>query len=416
MAQGLRSRHGQAGRAAAVYFRIQAPPGAAGGEDQHAAISAATGAIPSPMPSGTRDDDCHRPLRAVAHRPAACRQCPHRAAELAVRAKRWAANSCCGSTTPMRRVPTKAFEEAIYRDLAWLGLTHDGTDRQINRLTHLQHRFLPAAGGGPHLSLLRNRSRTGAPALACWRRASCRRSTTAPRWIPPTSAQWEAEGRKPHWRFKLSRSKVQLDRSGARAGGDRHRHHVRSGAGARGRRLSLYPAVGGRRYRHGHQPCGARRGSCHQHRRRRSKSSKRWARPCPRFAHFPLLVGAGGEALSQAAGFAVAGTACARTASSRWRWRPISPRSAPPIRSSRACRWANWPAEFDFAKIGRAPAHFVPEELDGAERQDAAHRCPTSAVAPRCAAGCEAFWDAIKPNLTKLSRRRRTGAAGRPAR
>ena len=29
---------------------------------------------------------------------------------------------------------TKAFEEAIYRDLGWLGLVHDATDRQINRL------------------------------------------------------------------------------------------------------------------------------------------------------------------------------------------------------------------------------------------------------------------------------------------
>jgi glutamyl-tRNA synthetase len=29
---------------------------------------------------------------------------------------------------------TKAFEEAIYRDLDWLGLRHDLADRQINRL------------------------------------------------------------------------------------------------------------------------------------------------------------------------------------------------------------------------------------------------------------------------------------------
>src|SRR5580704_18811210 len=29
---------------------------------------------------------------------------------------------------------TKAFEEAIYRDLDWLGIRHDLTDRQLNRL------------------------------------------------------------------------------------------------------------------------------------------------------------------------------------------------------------------------------------------------------------------------------------------
>ena len=36
---------------------------------------------------------------------------------------------------------TKAFEEAIYRDLGWLGLAHDGTDRQINRLVKYSTAF-----------------------------------------------------------------------------------------------------------------------------------------------------------------------------------------------------------------------------------------------------------------------------------
>ena len=65
VAKGYRARHGQAGRAAALCLRIQAPPGAAGREDQPRAISAATGAIPSPTHSGTRADGCHRPLRPV---------------------------------------------------------------------------------------------------------------------------------------------------------------------------------------------------------------------------------------------------------------------------------------------------------------------------------------------------------------
>src|SRR3984885_14241732 len=43
---------------------------------------------------------------------------------------------------------TKAFEEAIYRDLAWLGLAHDLTDRQANRLNVYSTAFyrLQAAG------------------------------------------------------------------------------------------------------------------------------------------------------------------------------------------------------------------------------------------------------------------------------
>ena len=104
---------------------------------------------------------------------------------------------------------TKEFEEAIYRDLAWLGLTHDATDRQVGRLPNLQHRFLQAAGGGPHLSLLTRPKPNWTASARCWRRASCRRSMTAPRSIcRDQRAKWEAEGRKPHWRFKLSRSKV----------------------------------------------------------------------------------------------------------------------------------------------------------------------------------------------------------------
>jgi len=62
--------------------------------------------------------------------------------------------------------------------------------------------------------------------------------------------------------------------------------------------------------------------------------------------------------------------------------------------------------EFDFAKIGRAPAHFVPEELDMLNAK-LLHLTPYSAVAARLplpeGISGEAFWDAIKPNLAKLS-------------
>jgi glutamyl-tRNA synthetase len=55
--------------------------------------------------------------------------------------------------------------------------------------------------------------------------------------------------------------------------------------------------------------------------------------------------------------------------------------------------------EFDFAKIGRAPAHFVPEELEALNAKTL-HAMPYSAVAASVPQG-EAFWDAIKPNLNK---------------
>ena len=55
--------------------------------------------------------------------------------------------------------------------------------------------------------------------------------------------------------------------------------------------------------------------------------------------------------------------------------------------------------EFDFAKIGRAPAHFVPEELTALNARTL-HILPYSAVAASVPQG-EAFWEAIKPNLTR---------------
>ena len=107
---------------------------------------------------------------------------------------------------------TKAFEEAIYRDLGWLGLTHDARRPPDRPAGDLQRRFRAAAGGGPALSLLRDRGGTGAAAFACWPRAGSRRSMTVRRSIPAMPrTKWEAEGRKPHWRFKLSAQQGPLD-------------------------------------------------------------------------------------------------------------------------------------------------------------------------------------------------------------
>src|SRR5437868_6467940 len=102
---------------------------------------------------------------------------------------------------------TKAFEEAIYRDLSWLGLTHDGTDRQINRLALYSTAFYKLQAAGriypcfeTEAELERQRSLQAARKLPpIYNRASLE---------PANKAKWEGEGRKPHWRFKLSRSKV----------------------------------------------------------------------------------------------------------------------------------------------------------------------------------------------------------------
>ncbi len=293
---------------------------------------------------------------------------------------------------------TKAFEEAIYRDLDWLGLRHDGTDRQINRLTVYSTAFYKLQAAGriypcyeTEAELERQRSLLAARKLPpIYNRASL---------DPANKTKWEAEGRKPHWRFLLSRKKVgwtdmvrgpvEIDTATmsdpvlVRADGAflytlpsvaddidmaishvvRGEDHVTNTAA----QIEIFEALGG---------------------------------PVPKFAHFPLLVGATGEALSKRLGslsleqlrqdglepMAVA-SYLAKIGTSD----PVEPRLA----------LGELAGEFDFAKIGRAPAHFVPEELSALNAK-LLHITPYSAVASSVPQGAD-FWDAIRPNLTKLS-------------
>ena len=292
---------------------------------------------------------------------------------------------------------TKAFEEAIYRDLGWLGLAHDGTDRQINRLVKYSTAFYTLQASGrvypcfeTEGELERQRSLLAARKLPpIYNRASL---------DPANAEKWEAEGRKPHWRFKLSRSKVgwtdlvrgpvEIDTATmsdpvlVREDGAflytlpsvaddidmaishvvRGEDHVTNTAA----QIEIFQALGA---------------------------------SIPKFAHFPLLVGAGGEALSKRLGSLsleqlreegmeplVVAAYLAKIGTSD----PVEPRQT----------LGELAAEFDFAKIGRAPAHFVPEEL-AALNAKTLHTMPYSAVANAVPQG-EAFWDAIKPNLNKL--------------
>ena len=102
---------------------------------------------------------------------------------------------------------TKEFEDAIYRDLGWLGLAHDMADRQANRLAKYSLAFYKLQASG-HIY----------PAYETEAELERQRGLLKARRLPPiynraaldpaTRAKWEAEGRKPHWRFKLSRTKI----------------------------------------------------------------------------------------------------------------------------------------------------------------------------------------------------------------
>lgn len=104
---------------------------------------------------------------------------------------------------------TQAYEDGIRTDLAWLGLTYDETMRQSARFD----RYAEAAEGLKAAGLL----------YPCYETADeldRKRKIQRARSLPPVydraalsltdqqKAAFEAEGRKPHWRFKLSQSQA----------------------------------------------------------------------------------------------------------------------------------------------------------------------------------------------------------------
>ena len=294
---------------------------------------------------------------------------------------------------------TREFEEAIYRDLAWLGLAHDAADRQANRLAKYSIAFYKLQASG-HIY----------PAYETEAELERQRGLLKARRLPPVydrasldpakKAKWEAEGRKPHWRFMLSRTKVawtdlirgpvEIDTATlsdpvlVREDGAflytlpsvaddidmaithvvRGEDHVTNTAA----QIEIFDALGG---------------------------------PRPHFAHHPLLVGAGGEALSKRLGslslqqlredgfepLAVA-SYLAKIGTSD----AVEPRRS----------LADLAADFDFGKIGRAPAHFDSEEL-AALNAKTLHLLPYESVAARIPGIDAALWDIVRPNLTKLS-------------
>lgn len=293
---------------------------------------------------------------------------------------------------------TKEFEDAIYRDLEWLGLRHDMADRQINRLKLYSTAFYKLQASGRIY-----------PAYETEAELERQRSLLAARKLPPiynrasldpaNKQKWEAEGRQPHWRFLLSRKKVswtdlvrgpvEIDTATmsdpvvVRADGAflytlpsvaddvdmaishvvRGEDHVTNTAA----QIEIFEALGA---------------------------------SVPQFAHFPLLVGAGGEALSKRLGSlslqqlreeGIEPLAVASYLAKIGTSDPVEPRLS----------LGELAGEFDFAKIGRAPAHFVPEELVALNAK-LLHLLPYSAVSNRVPEG-EAFWDAIKPNIAKVS-------------
>ncbi|HRE44282.1 MAG TPA: glutamate--tRNA ligase [Terricaulis sp.] len=299
---------------------------------------------------------------------------------------------------------TKEYEDGIVSDLAWLGLPWNERANQSHRFAEYEAAAAKLKAAGliypcyeTEDELDRKRKiaqATGRPPV--YDRAALK-LTDADR------AKLEAEGRKAHWRYKLSgarkewndlvRGPQSIDTASLsdpvliREDGAflytlpsvvddidfkithivRGEDHVTNS----GVQIEIFEALGG---------------------------------AAPAFGHFPLLVGADGAALSKRIGSLGVGELAAEG------YEPMALLShlakigtSDPVEARLTL--AQLAEEFSFDKIGRAPARFDPEEL---KRVNAAvlHQLDYAAVKDRLAAlgadkGAD-FWNAVRANLVLL--------------
>ncbi|MGC8534372.1 MAG: glutamate--tRNA ligase [Rhizomicrobium sp.] len=296
------------------------------------------------------------------------------------------------------------YEQAILEDLAWLGIGHDLMVRQTERaqrhdaaaeLLKSKGLLYPAYETTEELERRRKR------ALALKRPPIYDRA--ALRLSVEERGDLERQGRRPHWRFKLSQSKVswcdlirgdvEIDTAHLsdpvliRADGSflytlpsvvddidlaithiiRGEDHVTNTAV----QIEIFAALG---------------------------------QELPTFAHFPLLVGSGGEALSKRLGSLSLRQMREEgiEASALFAYLARIGTSEPVA----LAECAELVAGFDFAKIGRAPAHFDPAELAGLSAR-LLHGLDYETVRQRLHAlgvgGGDAFWLAVRANLSRFS-------------
>ena len=300
---------------------------------------------------------------------------------------------------------TAEFEQGIELDLAWLGLLWDERHNQSKRFD----RYEAAA----------ERLKASARLYACYETAEeldRRRKVQLSRGLPPIydraaldltdeqKAAYEAEGRRPHWRFKLDGRRVawedlarghaevdtasmsdpvliredglflytlpsvvddiEMDITHVIRGED---HVTNTGA-----QIEIFEALGG---------------------------------PVPAFAHMPLLVGADGQALSKRLG------SLSISEMREQGYEPIAITShlgrigtSDPLEVGESVEALG--KSFAFTKMGRSPARYDTADLDRLNAQ-ALHAMDYGAARKRLAdldadLG-EDFWNAIRPNLQKFA-------------
>lgn len=298
---------------------------------------------------------------------------------------------------------TKENEDAIKADLTWLGLGWDETFRQSDRFERYNEvvenlkqagRLYPCYETADELEMKRKiQMGRGKPPVY---------DRSALQLTQDQISAFEAEGRSPHWRFKLDvparvewedliRGNVSIDMDSVsdpiliRGDGSylytlpsvvddidygithivRGEDHVTNSAV----QVQLFEAIGGQ---------------------------------APQMAHFALMTGKGGEGLSKRHG-----------AMSIEEYRDEAGLEAMSIVSLIARVGTSEPIEafvspqplidgFDFGKFSRSTAKLDPADLDVLNAK-ILHMLPYDAVKDRLDGIDEAFWQAVQPNLNKIS-------------
>ncbi|MBA17926.1 MAG: glutamate--tRNA ligase [Sphingomonas sp.] len=294
------------------------------------------------------------------------------------------------------------YVDAVRADLAWMGIVPDGEARQSERFDRYEARFADLVAAGRVY-----------PAYETPEELDLRRKILLGRGLPPvydraalklTDAQraaYEAEGRTPHWRFRL-------DHDAPIVWDDRVRGPqkfdpaalsdpvIRRGDGSW---LYLLPSVIDDIDM---DITDVVRGEDHvSNTAAQIQMFEALGAAPPRFAHAALLTGSEGKLSKRLGSLGVAHfreegiepqaliALLARLGTSD----PVEPFAdvAPLIES------------FDFSRFGRAPARFDEAEL-AALNARIVHQLEPAQVAGRIPAGMDAAaWEAVRPNLTRVS-------------
>ena len=294
------------------------------------------------------------------------------------------------------------YADAIRADLTWLGLHWDAEEKQSERFALYEERF----------EALKALGRVYA-AYETAQELDLRRKVLLGRGLPPVYdraalsltpdqvAAYEAEGRTPHWRFRLDHDRP-IAWTDLIRGEQRFDPKLLSDPVIRradGSWLYMLPSV------IDDIDMGVThvlRGEDHvSNTATQIQMFEALGAPLPGFAHEALLTGSEGKLSKRLGSLGVA----------HFREQGIEPMT---ILSLLARLGSSQPIEpladreplvktFDFAHFGRAPARFDEAEL-ATINQKVVHLLPYEAVADRLPPGMDAVaWDAIRPNLETVS-------------